>query len=145
MVNWSKDELDEYQAKLTKGKKSQRLCADCKRAVVSGKHEYCPACKVKRQGDAKNKHYEEVMRPARNSTRRNSPKPHGDYYGDAPIDDGDGTINKCPDCGAAYDPTATASRGSNKRQFTRKETPEGIDFDYFECFCKPSNIIARYK
>ena len=52
-----------------------------------------------------------------------------------------GEANTCPDCGAAYDPTATASRGSNKRQFTRRE--HGIDMDYFICFC--GHKWTRYK
>ena len=60
-----------------------------------------------------------------------------------PLDDGKGTVQECPDCGAAYDPTATVSRDSNVRQFTEME--HGVGYDYFECFCKPSHTFARYK
>ena len=54
-----------------------------------------------------------------------------------------GTTNVCPDCGAYYNVTEHVDGNRCKRQWTRNEG--GVDFDYFECFCKPSKKLTRYK
>ena len=54
-----------------------------------------------------------------------------------------GTSNVCPECGAYYDVTEHVDGNRCKRQWTRNEG--GVDFDYFECFCKPSKKLTRYK
>jgi hypothetical protein len=130
MVNWSADELNEYQAKLTK---SHKECAICGKPVGKYKQRVCDdeACTIAYRVLAE-----------KDARRAKCGLPSVDECPDL-NDPFKGVPNSCPDCGAAYDPTATASRGSNKRQYTRAE--HGIDYDYFECFCKPPVIWRRYK
>ena len=56
-----------------------------------------------------------------------------------------GTANKCPECGASYDATETCSGDRNRRQYTRHDRATGVDYDWFECFCKPPVTWLRYK
>lgn len=117
------------QARVLIARTGARFCAECNGPLPKGRSKYCcNECGIKYERRQRNK--------SAKKERAHEHVSHGMmtlHKEAAPIDDGPCTVNKCPDCGAMYDPTATASRDCNRRQFTRRE--HNGDYDYFVCFC----------
>lgn len=126
MVRWTEDELKQFRVKpalkTVKVKPvlgETLICRDCHKPTPRTGYSQvrCPACRVTYQ-------------------ERKGIYPDVDpYVGDAQV---------CPDCEAKWDDTETGHEPPlNARQYSRREN--GVTYDYFKCWCKPSREWRRYK